>query len=114
MIPLVFMGAIVGVILNQYLPSLATFIILIAINIWNIPRLVTIFRGEESQGEDYFKTNPFYYNNFIRVFEQLIKLYLVYVAIVVLMITGLLGFSVCSPLYWVFEGLIFVLALAFF
>ena len=43
-IPLVFIGAIGGVMLNQFLPSIATVAIIIGVNIYKLPGMMTRFR----------------------------------------------------------------------
>ena len=43
-IPLVFIGAIGGVMLNQFLPSLATVNIILAVNLYKMPGMMTRFR----------------------------------------------------------------------
>lgn len=43
-IPLVFIGAIFGVMINQFLPSIATVIIIIGVNCYKMPGMLTRFK----------------------------------------------------------------------
>ena len=45
-IPLVFIGALIGVMINQFLPSLATVCIIIGVNCWKMPGMMTRFTRE--------------------------------------------------------------------
>ena len=122
------MGTVVGFLVNQILPSIATIVIIIVINCLTMPGILTNFRNGESEDVDHAILEdglaerkigkPCDNGKTVKIFEQIIFLFLLFEVIVILRgsktIHNLLGFSLCSPLYWVFEWLIFVAALGYF